>query len=172
MDQQRLKIPYNCPFIFVITQRVVQRKTSISIFTNTSALYIYVYTHYSTLAKVKLGAPELYISCTSDDKQLIDKALLDEYDKFYCLDESATDFVEQTESEKCNWQRLHIELITDKPLIAEIPVGDANGYIPVLCATLIISWGATIWIMLTTRKASIRINKQLAEEELQEEKLE
>ncbi|XP_002004205.2 uncharacterized protein LOC6578290 [Drosophila mojavensis] len=126
----------------------------------------------TTLAKVKLGAPQLYISCTNDDKQLIDKALLEEYDKFYCLDESATDFVEQTEKEKCNWQRLHMELSIDKPLIAEIPKGDANAYVPVLCATLIISWGATVWIMLTTRKAAKRINKQIAEEELQEEKLE
>lgn len=145
-------------------QRVLQGK-------NRQSNQIYtVYTYCRTLAKVKLSSPELYLNCTNDDKQLIDKALLDEYDKFYCLNEEATDFVERIEMEKCNWQRLHLEFIIENPLIAEIPVGDANGYIPVLFATLSISWAATIWIMLTTNKAAKRINNQLREVELQEAK--
>ncbi|EDW58764.2 uncharacterized protein PIG-X [Drosophila virilis] len=123
-----------------------------------------------TSATVVLGALQLYLSCPMGDKELIDTELLDGPDKFYCLGEHKTDFEEQSKqltADNCNWRRVKADFQTERPLHAEIPVGDANDYIFVLYATIALTWTASIWTILSTRSVARRINEELTEQHLQ-----
>ncbi|XP_064547820.1 uncharacterized protein PIG-X [Drosophila montana] len=123
-----------------------------------------------TSASVVIGTPQLYLSCPMGDKELIDTELLDGPDKFYCLDEQKTDFEvqpRQLTADNCSWRRVKADFRTERPLQAEIPVGDANGYTFVLYATIALTWTASIWTILSTRSVARRINDELTEQHLQ-----
>ncbi|XP_016943320.3 phosphatidylinositol-glycan biosynthesis class X protein [Drosophila suzukii] len=132
-------------------------------------------------ATVAIPLPELYLNCPMADSELIENELVARPDKLYCLNAAESRFDENVVKdgqpttmanlERCNWRRVHVDCQLKTPLRAEIPVGQATAYGPVLCATILLGWSLALWTIIRSMANTRRINQRLNEQRLLQQKV-
>jgi len=130
---------------------------------------------------VAIPLPELYLNCPMADSELIENELVARPDKLYCLNAAESRFDENVVKdgqpttmanlERCNWRRVHVDCQLKTPLRAEIPVGQATAYGPVLCATILLGWSLALWTIIRSMANTRRINQRLNEQRLLQQKV-
>jgi len=115
------------------------------------------------------------------DSELIENELVARPDKLYCLNAAESRFDENVVKdgqpttmanlERCNWRRVHVDCQLKTPLRAEIPVGQATAYGPVLCATILLGWSLALWTIIRSMANTRRINQRLNEQRLLQQKV-
>ncbi|KAH8297281.1 hypothetical protein KR044_010069, partial [Drosophila immigrans] len=120
-----------------------------------------------TTVTVEINTPELYLNCPTNDNKPIDTESPIRKDKLHCLNKSKCNLevhnAEMQSQEDCKWQQVAVDNQPKEPLKAEIPVGNAKGYTPILYATIILSWVMSIWTVLDTQSVPRRINRSVNE---------
>uniref|UniRef100_F3YDB9 Phosphatidylinositol-glycan biosynthesis class X protein n=3 Tax=Drosophila melanogaster TaxID=7227 RepID=F3YDB9_DROME len=132
-------------------------------------------------ATVAIPLPELYLNCPMADSALIENELVARPDKLYCLNAPESRFDENhikdgqpttmANLERCNWRRVHVDCQLKMPLRAEIPVGHASAYGPVLCGTILLGWSLALWTIIHSMANTRRINQRLNEQRLLQQKV-
>lgn len=125
--------------------------------------------------------PELYLNCPMADSELADSGLVARIDKLYCLNAPESRFDENivkdgepttmANLERCNWRRVHVDCQLKTPLRAEIPVGNASAYGPVLYGTILLGWTLALWTIIRSMANTRRINQRLNEQRLLQQKV-
>ncbi|XP_034111278.1 phosphatidylinositol-glycan biosynthesis class X protein [Drosophila albomicans] len=122
-----------------------------------------------TAVTVEINTPQLYLNCPiNDNHKPIDTELPIKTDKLHCLNRSQCNLeVHEGDSqspEDCNWlQVTAVDYQLKEPLKAEIPVGNAKGFTPILYVTIILSWVISIWTVLDTQTVPRRIHRSVNE---------
>ncbi|XP_016993700.2 phosphatidylinositol-glycan biosynthesis class X protein [Drosophila takahashii] len=132
-------------------------------------------------ATVAIPLPELYLNCPTADSALVENELVARPDKLYCLNAAESRFDEHlvkdgqpttmANLERCSWRRVHVDCQLKTPLRAEIPVGQANAYGPVMCATILLGWSLALWTIIRSMANTRRINQRLNEQRLLQQKV-
>ncbi|KAH8372666.1 hypothetical protein KR009_002383 [Drosophila setifemur] len=132
-------------------------------------------------ATVTVPIPELYLNCPIADSELLDSGLVARPDRLYCLNAAESRFDENivkdgepttmANLERCNWRRVHVDCRLKAPLKAEIPVGNANAYAPVLYGTILLGWTMALWTIIRSLANTRRINQRLNEQRMLQQKV-
>lgn len=117
-----------------------------------------------TTAIVEINTPKLYLNLPIG----IDTEIPIRSDKLHCLNKHKSNLEEHHNEHldsglDCNWREVSMDYQVKEPLVAEIPVGNAKAYTPVLYATIVLSWAVSIWTVLHTQSVPRRINRELHE---------
>lgn len=123
----------------------------------------------TSFVNVEIGTPEMYMRCPGDDLSNYDELLADPYND-YCLYDNKFILPQYSAPDDCDWKLLKKTTRLKAPLTAKIPIGDAKSYQPILYATIIVSWIASIWFVFESQAISKKINHKLENQRILDKK--